>query len=217
MTPERTFEELQRELDELVARLERGDVPLDEALGPLGAGRGALPRVRQSGSTRPSCASRSSVSACRASRVTARRRKGKVGTPWPSRVAELIRSIPIFADLDDASVKQLASDFIEREFAAGQAIATEGEGGLNFFVVESGTADVSVGGQTVGSLGPGASFGEVALVDKSARSATVTATSQLRAFALPVWSFRSFAESRPSVTWKLLELLAERLRAAEHR
>ncbi len=130
---------------------------------------------------------------------------------------ELIRSIPIFADLDDASVKQLASDFIEREFAAGQAIATEGEGGLNFFVVESGAADVSVGGQNVGSLGPGASFGEVALVDKSARSATVTATSQLRAFALPVWSFRSFAESRPSVTWKLLELLAERLRAAEHR
>ena len=61
--------------------------------------------------------------------------------------ADLIRGIPIFADLDDASVKQLAGDFIEREFAAGQAIATEGEGGLNFFVVESGTADVSVGGQ----------------------------------------------------------------------
>ena len=131
--------------------------------------------------------------------------------------ADLIRSIPIFADLDESSVKQLASDFIEREFEEGQAIATEGEGGLNFFVVESGSAEVSVGGQTVGSLGPGASFGEVALVDKSARSATVTATSRLRAYALPVWSFRSFAESRPSVTWKLLELLADRLRSAEHR
>ena len=131
--------------------------------------------------------------------------------------ADLIRGIPIFSDLDDASVKQLSGDFIEREFSAGQPIATEGEGGLNFFVVESGTADVSVGGNTVASLGPGASFGEIALVDKSARSATVTATSQLRAYALPVWSFRSFAESRPTVTWKLLELLAERLRAAEHR
>ena len=131
--------------------------------------------------------------------------------------ADLIRSIPIFADLDESSVKQLASDFIEREFEDGQAIATEGEGGLNFFVVESGSAEVSVAGQTVGSLGPGASFGEVALVDKSARSATVTATSRLRAYALPVWSFRSFAESRPSVTWKLLELLADRLRSAEHR
>lgn len=131
--------------------------------------------------------------------------------------AELIRGISIFSDLDDASVKQLASDFIEREFDAGQPIATEGEGGLNFFVVESGSADVSVGGRTVATLGPGASFGEIALVDKSARSATVTATSRLRAYALPVWSFRSFAESRPSVTWKLLELLAERLRSAEQR
>ena len=131
--------------------------------------------------------------------------------------AELIRGIPIFKELDDSSVKQLASDFIEREFDAGQPIATEGEGGLNFFVVESGTAEVSVGGSSVATLGPGASFGEIALVDKSARSATVTATTPLRAYALPVWSFRSFAESRPSVTWKLLELLAERLRAAEHR
>lgn len=130
---------------------------------------------------------------------------------------ELIRGIPIFADLDDASVKQLSSDFIEREFTEGQKIATEGEGGLNFFVVESGNADVTVGGRHVGSLGPGSSFGEVALVDKSARSATVTATTRLRTYALPVWSFRSFAESRPTVTWKLLELLAERLRSAEHR
>ncbi len=130
---------------------------------------------------------------------------------------DLIRGIPIFSELDDASAKQVASDFIEREFAEGQAIATEGEGGLNFFVVDSGSADVTVGGKQVGTLGPGSSFGEVALVDRSARSATVTATSRLRAFALPVWSFRSFAESRPEVTWKLLELLAERLRAAEHR
>jgi CRP-like cAMP-binding protein len=131
--------------------------------------------------------------------------------------AELIRGIPIFSGLDDASVDQLASDVVEREFQPAQAIATEGEGGLNFFVVDSGTAEVTVNGQQVGTLGPGASFGEIALVDKSARSATVTATSPLRAFALPVWSFRSFAESRPEVTWKLLELLAERLRAAESR
>jgi CRP-like cAMP-binding protein len=144
------------------------------------------------------------------------RRTGKVAAmAQPS--SDLIRGISIFSDLDNAAIAQLASDFIEREFSAGDAIATEGEGGLNFFVVESGTADVSVGGQTVGTLGPGASFGEVALVDKSARSATVTATTTLRAYALPVWSFRSFAESRPEVTWKLLELLAERLRAAEHR
>ena len=66
---------------------------------------------------------------------------------------ELIRGIPIFADLDDASVAQLATDFIERVFEPGQEIATEGEGGLNFFVVDSGSADVSVGGKGVATLG----------------------------------------------------------------
>jgi CRP-like cAMP-binding protein len=131
--------------------------------------------------------------------------------------SDLIRGIPMFADLDNGSIEQLADDFMEREFAAGQSMATEGEGGLNFFVVESGTVEVSIGGDVVATLGPGASFGEVALVDKSARSATVTASTQVRAYGLPVWSFRSFAEARPAVLWKLLELLAERLRAAESR
>ncbi len=131
--------------------------------------------------------------------------------------SDLIRGIPMFADLDNGSIDQLADDFMEREFAAGQSMATEGEGGLNFFVVESGTVEVSIGGEVVATLGPGASFGEVALVDKSARSATVTASTPVRAYGLPVWSFRSFAEARPAVLWKLLELLAERLRAAESR
>ncbi len=131
--------------------------------------------------------------------------------------SDLIRGIPMFADLDNGSIDQLADDFMERDFAAGQSMATEGEGGLNFFVVESGTVEVSIGGEVVATLGPGASFGEVALVDKSARSATVTASTQVRAYGLPVWSFRSFAEARPAVLWKLLELLADRLRAAESR
>ena len=131
--------------------------------------------------------------------------------------ADLIRGIPMFSELDDSSINQLADDFMEREFSAGQPMATEGEGGLNFFVVESGSVEVSVGGEVVGTLGPGASFGEVALVDKSARSATVTATSPMIAYALPIWSFRPFVEQRPELAWKLLEVLAERLRAANAR
>jgi CRP-like cAMP-binding protein len=131
--------------------------------------------------------------------------------------AELIRGVPLFEDLDDASVKQLAGDFIERSFKEGDAIATEGQGGLNFFVVESGEAVVSVGGTEVRRLQPGDSFGEIALVDKSPRTATVTAATQMLCHALPVWSFRPFVETRPDVSWKLLEILAERLRDAQSR
>jgi len=135
--------------------------------------------------------------------------------PQPS--AELIRGVPLFSDLDDKTVKRLAGEFIERHFPVGAAIATEGAGGLNFFIVASGEATVTVHGEAVGTLGPGTSFGEVALVDKSARSATVTAATPVVAYALPIWSFRPFVEQRPDLAWKLLEILAERLRAAQSR
>jgi CRP-like cAMP-binding protein len=134
---------------------------------------------------------------------------------YPS--ADRIRGVPLFSDLDDKTVANLALEFVERHFDVGAEIATEGVDGLNFFIVESGEAAVTVHGEAVGTLGPGSSFGEVALVDKSARSATVTATSPMVAYALPVWSFRPFVENRPELAWKLLEILAERLRAAQSR
>ena len=135
--------------------------------------------------------------------------------PPPS--PELIRGVPLFADLDDKTVAGLTGEFIERHFDAGKAIATEGVGGLNFFIVARGTATVTVQGEKVGTLSEGDAFGEVALVDKAARSATVTADGPVVAYALPVWSFRPFVEQRPELAWKLLETLAERLRVAEAR
>ncbi len=131
--------------------------------------------------------------------------------------ADLIRGVPLFSELDDKTVANLTAEFIERHFDAGEAIATEGVDGLNFFVVASGEATVTVRGEKVGSLSRGDAFGEVALVDKSARSATVTADTPMVAYALPVWSFRPFVEQRPELAWKLLEILAERLRSAQAR
>lgn len=129
----------------------------------------------------------------------------------------LLVGIPLFSDVDYETLEKLSSDFIQRDFPAGTEIAKEGQAGLNFFVVDSGEATVSVGGKEVGRLGPGDAFGEVALVDKSARTATITATTDMLTFALPVWSFRSFVEVRPDVAWRLLEILAERLRSSQAR
>ena len=130
---------------------------------------------------------------------------------------DLLRGIPLFANAPDRFLERLAGEFFERTYRAGEAIAEEGESGKTFVVIESGEAAVSVHGREVGKLGPGQAFGEMALIDKSARSATVTADTEVHGYQLPVWSFRPFVESHPEMAWALLEALAERVRVAESR
>ncbi len=135
--------------------------------------------------------------------------------PGPS--IELIRGVPLFAEADEKFLDRLAAEFIERTYAPGETITEEGEAGRTFVVIESGEATVTVHGQEVGKLGPGESFGEMALIDKSARSATVKADSEVHGYQLPVWSFRPLVESHSEMAWALLEALAQRVRVAESR
>ena len=129
----------------------------------------------------------------------------------------LLRNVPLFSELDERDLESLAEEFNERRFSAGDKVALEGEGGLMFFVIESGELNVEVHGEPVASIGPGASFGEIALIDRRPRTATVTAKSDVTAYGLPVFVFRPFVESRPEVAWKLLEAMADRLAVAESR
>jgi CRP-like cAMP-binding protein len=135
--------------------------------------------------------------------------------PGPS--TELIRGVPLFAEADEKFLDRLAGEFIERTYAPGETITQEGEAGRTFVVIESGEASVTVHGQEVGKLGSGEAFGEMALIDKAARSATVTAETEVHGYQLPVWSFRPLVESHPEMAWALLEALANRVRVAESR
>ena len=135
--------------------------------------------------------------------------------PDPS--LDLIRGVPLFAEADESFLQRLAGEFMERTYAAGETIAEEGEAGRTFVVIERGEVTVTVHGEEVGRLGPGDSFGEMALIDTSARSATVRADTEVHGYQLPVWSFRPLVESHPEMAWALLEALAERVREAEGR
>ena len=135
--------------------------------------------------------------------------------PDPS--LDLIRGVPLFAEADESFLQRLAGEFMERTYAAGETIAEEGEAGRTFIVIERGEVTVTVHGEEVGRLGPGDAFGEMALIDKSARSATVTADTEVRGYQLPVWSFRPLLEGHPEVAWAFLEALARRVREAEAR
>lgn len=137
--------------------------------------------------------------------------------PMAKPTPALLRNVPLFSDLDERDLESLAEEFNERRFSAGDTVALEGEGGLMFFVVESGELSVEVHGDPVATIGPGAAFGEIALIDRRPRTATVTAASDVKAFGLPVFVFRPFVEARPQLAWKLLEAMADRLAVAESR
>ena len=120
--------------------------------------------------------------------------------------------VPLFQGLSQRQLKRLARLFKERRFAAGRPVVKQGEmSGVGFFVISEGEASVTVDGSYVKGLGPGDSFGELALISQQERAATVTADSPLTCQVINLWDFRSFAKDNPEITWKLLQQVVDLL------
>ena len=129
---------------------------------------------------------------------------------------ELLEQIPLFEGLPRQELERIARSFKERKYSAGDTVAAEGAGGVGFFVIGEGTASVDVHGEQRGQLGPGAYFGEIALIDDQARrTATITAETNLTCYGLTSWDFRPLVETNAEIAWKLLQVMAKRLREAE--
>ncbi len=125
---------------------------------------------------------------------------------------DTLKKVPLFAGLDNKELLQIASSMRERKFKAGDTVTQEGAGGVGFFVVEQGQADVSIGGQAKGSVGPGDYFGEIALINESPRTATLTARTDMLCYGMTPWDFRPLVESNSTIAWKLLTAMAEKMR-----
>ena len=124
----------------------------------------------------------------------------------------VLKSVPLFAELDDRELEQIAATMRERRFSAGSTVTEEGTGGAGFFIVESGDADVTVEGEHRGSIGAGDYFGEIALLTGSDRTATVTAQTDMVCYGLTTWDFKPLVESNSAIAWKLLTAMARKLR-----
>jgi CRP-like cAMP-binding protein len=132
-----------------------------------------------------------------------------------SEVAAL-RRLKFFEGLTDADLSKLARIGRRRTYAEGETIVEKGSDRGGFFVVLSGAAEVEAGG-TIHALSPGDSFGETALLAGSRRTATVRAREPVQAMVIEPIYFRAFLIENPSVAVTLLEVLAERLNAAQVR
>jgi CRP/FNR family transcriptional regulator, cyclic AMP receptor protein len=126
--------------------------------------------------------------------------------------AELLKKVPLFSGLDGRELEQIASSMRERRFTAGDTVTKEGVGGAGFFIVEDGQGEVTVEGQTRGTIGPGDYFGEIALLTGSERTATITAKTDMLCYGMTPWDFRPLVESNSIIAWKLLTAMAEKLR-----
>ena len=128
---------------------------------------------------------------------------------------ELIKKVPLFSDLDSRELKEIADSMKERTFDAGDTVTQEGKGGAGFFVIEDGSAKVTVAGKEIRTIGAGDYFGEIGLIADIDRTATITADTDLRCYGMTFWDFRPLVESNASIAWKLLQAMAQRLKEAE--
>src|ERR1700744_4584693 len=102
---------------------------------------------------------------------------------------EVLGKVPLFSMLSAKELTSLAAEAHDRTFPAGTVLTEEDEVGVTFGVIMEGQAAVSVHERPVRAIGPGDYFGEMALIDHSYRSATITAETELRCLLFTPWVF----------------------------
>jgi len=129
---------------------------------------------------------------------------------------DLLAGVPLFADLSAADLKRIASVAKRMRYREGAVVVEEGSTGGRFFVIQSGSARVVVRGRSRTTLGPGAYFGELSVLDGEPRTASVVAAEPLEVWSIADFNFRPLLKDRPALALKLLAALTARLRRVEN-
>ncbi|HEV7888373.1 MAG TPA: cyclic nucleotide-binding domain-containing protein [Acidimicrobiales bacterium] len=131
--------------------------------------------------------------------------------PKDNKLAHLSR-LWLFSSLSKKELATLGKRADEVEVPAGKVLTVEGKPGHEFFMIIDGTATVNRNGRDVTTLGPGQYFGELSLLDRGPRSATVTAASDMTLLVLGQREFSGVLDEVPGLAHKLLAAMAEKLR-----
>jgi CRP-like cAMP-binding protein len=143
-------------------------------------------------------------------------RAGRAGT-MSAMDDDRLERIGILAPLSRRERQRFVKDGIVLTFAPGEAVVREGDPATRLYLIVKGTVRVeqaAVG--EVATLGEGNFFGELALLERHGRSATVTAVDEVECIAVSAWEFRSTLKERPAIALPMLEELIARLHRTEH-
>jgi len=121
-----------------------------------------------------------------------------------------LKRIPVFADLDDEELGHIAALAAEVSVPDGKELVREGDYSYDVLAIEEGTARVERHGQYVGDVGPGDVVGEMGVLERSQRNATVVATSSMLLITLTSWDIRRLTKSAPRAVDHLREIVAQR-------
>ena len=124
---------------------------------------------------------------------------------------ELIRQVSLFSRCTRKELSEVASIADEVDLPTKRVLMREGERGREFFVLLEGSADVCRNGRKINQLDAGDFFGEIALVSRSDRTATVTTTGPSRVLVITEQAFRALLDHAPRIQIRVLEALADRL------
>jgi CRP-like cAMP-binding protein len=124
--------------------------------------------------------------------------------------AARLRQIGVFADLDDAALEAIAKLAAEVSVPEGKELVREGDYSYDLIAIEEGTARVHRGDETIAELGPGDIVGEMGVLERAQRSASVTATSPMLLVTLTGWDVRKLRKQAPDAVERLRDLVAQR-------
>jgi CRP-like cAMP-binding protein len=125
--------------------------------------------------------------------------------------ANELANVPLFASMQESELQELTSSFNEKTVDAGARLIGEGAPGYSFFVLIEGNAVVTSGTRTVGDLGPGDFFGEIAILRHSRRTASVTTTSPARLLVMLGGEFHRLQQAQPEIAARIEEAMLQRL------
>lgn len=128
---------------------------------------------------------------------------------------QLLKALPLFAPLSSQDLERVAQLTDEVDVPAGRVLMRQGDNGEEMFIVVSGGLAIERDGRSLGSRGPGEPVGEMALISKGPRSATVTAEVPTRLLVLAHREFHALVDRFPAIRLSLLEVLAARLRSLD--